>query len=83
MVYIFEEAKHFIKLVDFQTNQKSKRKLLNVKAQWRQKWYQRNIEENAIDGGGNYILKEGKWIDFLPSDEMEKWISEELGGDFY
>ena len=31
------------------------------------------------NGGGNYIEDENnKWVDFLPDEEMEVWIAEEL-----
>jgi len=43
----------------------------------------RKWEDSAIDEGGYYILKGDKWVDFIPEEEMEDWIDEELGGDFY
>ena len=44
----------------------------------------RKWENMDIDEGGYYLLDENKkWIDFIPDEEMEDWISEELGGDFY
>lgn len=43
----------------------------------------RKWEDSAIDEGGYYILKDGKWVEFIPEEEMEEWIDEELGGYFY
>lgn len=43
----------------------------------------RKWENMDIDEGGYYLLDENKkWIDFIPDEEMEDWISEELGGEF-
>ena len=43
----------------------------------------RKWENMDIDEGGYYLLDENKkWIDYIPDEEMEDWIIEELGGDF-
>ena len=42
----------------------------------------RKWENTDIDEGGYYLLDENnKWVDYVPYEEMEDWINEELGGD--
>ena len=42
----------------------------------------RKWENMDIDEGGYSLLDENKkWVDFIPDEDLEDWISEELGSD--